>query len=99
MSGILSYHNEHWAAGPQATVTNLNGAPENAYASCSSPWYTPGSQTGTLTIKQMFNFARFLWKHDPTFQQAIKRVVGYFLTDLEFFDPTHKAELKEEDSV
>ena len=35
----------------------------------------------------------------PTFQQAIKRVIGYFLTDLEFFDPTHKAELKEEDII
>jgi len=52
-----------------------------------------------LTIQRMFDFARFLWKYDPTFQQAIKRVIGYFLTDLEFFDPTHKAELKEEDII
>jgi len=47
----------------------------------------------------MFDFARFLWKHDPTFQQAIKRVIGYFLTDVEYYDPTHRAELKEEDIV
>ena len=97
MSGILSYHSAHWMAGPQAAVTDLNGAPENTYAACSSPWYTKSSQIGTLTIQQMFDFSRFLWKHDPTFQQAIKRVVSYFLTDLEYFDPTHKAQLKEED--
>jgi len=99
MSGILSYHNNDWVAGPQSTITDLSGSPERAFAACTSPWYTPGSQTGVLTVQRMFDFARFLWKYDSTFQQAIKRVIGYFLTDLEFYDPTHKAELKEEDIV
>jgi hypothetical protein len=45
----------------------------------------------------MFDWAKFLWQHDPTFQQGIRRVVGYFLTDLEYYDPTHKAELESED--
>ena len=98
MSGIVSYHND-WAVGPQAMPSGLEGSPEKTYADTTSPWFTKGSQLGHLTVKQMLNFARFLWKHDPTFQQGLKRVIGYFLTDLEFYDPTHKAELKEEDIV
>jgi len=99
MSGIVSYHND-WIAGPQSSpAASLDGAPELAYKAHTSPWFSKGSQQGPLTIWQMLNFARFLWKHDPTFQQGLKRVIGYFLTDLEFYDPTHKAELKEEDIV
>jgi hypothetical protein len=96
MSGILSYHND-WVAAPQGGAVDLNGSPENVYAGLSTLWQTPGNQKGPTTIHQMFDFARFLWKHDPTFQQAVRRVIGYFLTDLEFYDPTHKAELKDED--
>ena len=97
MSGILAYHSDAWAVGPQTLQAGLDGPPEHVYKATSSPWYTKGSQTGLLTIQRMFDFARFLWQHDPTFQQGVKRVIGYFLTDLEFYDPTHKAELKEED--
>jgi len=96
MSGILSYHND-WIVGPQAAPADFGGSPEKVYSGTASPWHTPGTQTGFLTAQKMFDFARFLWKHDPTFQQAIKRVIGYFLTDIEYFDPTDKAELKEED--
>ena len=96
MAGILSYHKD-WVAGPQSSFEGFDGAPENVYAACSSPWVTPGNARGPITIQQMFDFARFLWRHDPTFQQGIKRVVGYFLTDLEFYDPTHQAALHAED--
>ena len=96
MSGILSYHSE-WSVGPQHGGADINGAPENFYKATTSPWYGKGTRTGQLTVQQMFDFAKFLWKHDPTFQQGIKRVIGYFLTDFEFFDPTRKNELKDED--
>lgn len=96
MSGILAVHRE-WAPGPQAGGADMGGAPEEFYFKTSSPWYSKGSLQKGLTIQQMFDFARFLWKHDPTFQQGIKRVIGYFLTDIEFFDPTRKADLKTED--
>jgi hypothetical protein len=45
----------------------------------------------------MFDFAEFLWNTDPTYRQAIKRVIGYFMTDIEFYDPTHTGNVGDED--
>ena len=48
-SGILAYHND-WAFGPQQSAADLNGTPEEAYKAASSPWYTPGNQTGSRCL-------------------------------------------------
>jgi hypothetical protein len=45
----------------------------------------------------MFDFGEFLWKNDPTYKRAMERVIGYFMTPLEFYDPTHTASVRDED--
>ena len=94
--GILSWHSA-WAPGPQSKSDQLSGDPAQDFARFSSPWMSKGIVPGTVNVRQMFDFGEMLWNFDPTLRQAMKRLIGYFLTDLEFYDPTHKAELKEED--
>ena len=101
MSGLLSYHyHDAWAAGPQENSTDAeNISPSKFFAQFDSPWksYNTQSQSSSLRIQHAIKFAHFLWKYDPTYQQAIQRVVSYFLTDIEFFDPTYQGTLKDED--
>ncbi len=94
--GILSYHSA-WAPGPQAKPDQLSGDPTRDFARFPSPWTSKGIVSGNVNIRQMFDFGEMLWIHDPTYRQAMKRLIGYFLTDIEFFDPRHSGELKEED--
>ncbi len=94
--GILSHHSA-WAPGPQAKPDQLSGDPTLDFARFASPWVSKGTVSGTVNIRQMFDFGEMLWIHDPTFRQAMKRLIGYFLTDIEFYDPKHSGELKEED--
>ena len=94
--GILSYHSA-WAAGPQAKPDQLSGDPVRDFARFSSPWMSKGVVSGNVNIRQMFDFGEMLWTFDPTFRQAMKRLIGYFLTEIEFYDPKHSGDLKEED--
>jgi hypothetical protein len=96
MTGILSYHSA-WSRGPQAGQQSLSGSPSQSYSSFASPWDSKDIVHGTVNIQHLFDFAEFLDKFDPTFHQAIRRVIGYFLTDIEFYDPSHKGEVKQED--
>jgi hypothetical protein len=96
MSGILSYPNS-WSVGPQPLADAFTGEPNRDYARFSSPWASQNKVAGQLNMQQMFDFGEMLWKYDPTYQQAVKRVIGYFITDIEFYDPTGEAKLKTED--
>jgi hypothetical protein len=96
MSGILSYQSA-WSVGPQSSSDQFTGDPSRDYARFSSPWASQNKIAGQLNMQQMFDFGEMLWKFDPTYQQAIRRVIGYFITDIEFYDPTGEAKLKTED--
>jgi hypothetical protein len=96
MSGILSYSSS-WSVGPQPLADTFTGTPSLDYARFASPWASQNKIAGQLNMQQMFDFGEMLWKYDPTYQQAIKRVIGYFITDIEFYDPTGEAKLKTED--
>lgn len=97
--GILSHHSRHpaWGPGPQMKPEQLSGDPARDYARFSSPWVSKGVVPGNINIRQMFDFGEMMWVFDPTYRQAMKRLIGYFLTEIEFFDPRHSGELKEED--
>jgi len=94
--GILSYHQD-WQWGPQDKTESPSGPANEVYAKFSSPWKCLGDYRGDMQIRRSFDFAKFLWLNDPTFQQALLRVVSYFLTELEYYDPTHSGELTDDD--
>ena len=96
MSGILSYHSA-WAPGPQAAPVQLSGDPVQDYARFSSPWMSKGIVSGNVNMRHMMDFGEMMYKFDPTFRQGIRRIISYFLTDIEFFDPSRSGRLKEED--
>ena len=94
---ILAHHyHQAWEAGPQTGGQIFNN-PSQTFARFASPWTSEGMVQDTINVRQMMDFGLMLSKFDPTFRQGIRRVISYFLTDIEFFDPTHTAELKEED--
>jgi hypothetical protein len=97
MTLYANSHHSAWMPGPQAGMDSLSGGPASAYARFASPWMSHGVVSGSVTIRQMMDFGLMLWKFDPTWQRAMNRVVSYFLTDLEFYDPGHTGDLKEED--
>ena len=96
MFGIPAYYND-WTQGPQEPREHDETSPGAFYAKFASPWKSYGAKSDITQIHEAVKFAHFLWKYDPTYQQAIQRVVGYFLTDFEFFDPTYQGSLKDED--
>jgi len=59
--------------------------------------YLYPTQVQSIRVQQVSKFAHFLWKHDPLFQQAIHKIISYFLTELEYYDPTYQGELEDED--
>jgi hypothetical protein len=89
-----------WTSGPQHSAVMPAGFSDNPtkdYASFSSPWEVRTLTDNVVDIRQMFKFGEFLWKHDPTFQRALARVIGYFMTNIEFYDPSHTANIRDED--
>ena len=94
--GILSYHSA-WEPGPQASSEMLSGNPVQDFARHASPWVSKGIVQGNVNIRQMFDFGELMYKFDPTFRQGIRRVISYFMTEIEFYDPGHGGKLKEED--
>ena len=94
---IPSYHADHWSPGPQMGSDQLSGNPVQDYARHHSPWMHKGVVSDNVNIRQLMEFGEMLWKFDPTYQQAVRRAISYFLTRLEFFDPSYVAKLKDED--
>jgi hypothetical protein len=92
---VVAYHSA-WTQGHKESPEDLN-SPGTFFSKFASPWKSYGTTSSTTQIQEAIKFAHFLWKYDPTYQQAIHRVVGYFLTDLEFYDPTYEGNLKDED--
>ena len=94
---IPSYHSNAWDSGPQQGSDQLSGNPVQDYARFNNPWMSKSIVSENVNMRQLMDFGEFLWKFDPTYQQATRRVVSYFLTKLDFFDPSSGGKIKDED--